>query len=98
MGVEYADPRSVIDQRAWGKHRVIGIIRVTKKGYEPPMKKRITGYGLLVTERCYALTRHGSGRCLNYPMANGRCRLHGGKSLAGTAHGRYKHGKYMRQK
>jgi hypothetical protein len=25
-------------------------------------------------------------------MKNGRCRLHGGKSLSGEAHGRYKHG------
>ena len=29
-------------------------------------------------------------------MKNGRCRLHGGKSLSGKQHGRYKHGRYTR--
>jgi hypothetical protein len=60
------------------------------------MKKHIKGYGLLETERCYAITRHGSGRCRNWPMANGRCRLHGGASLRGERSGRWKHGKYSK--
>jgi hypothetical protein len=30
-------------------------------------------------------------------MKNGRCRLHGGKSLRGKAHGRYKHGQWTKE-
>ena len=44
---------------------------------------------------CGAKTRTG-GRCKQPAMANGRCRLHGGKSLSGKQHGRYKHGRYTR--
>lgn len=40
---------------------------------------------------CGARTRSG-GICRQPAMKNGRCRLHGGKSLSGKAHGRYKHG------
>jgi len=40
---------------------------------------------------CGARTRSG-GVCRQPAMKNGRCRLHGGKSLSGMAHGRYKHG------
>lgn len=40
---------------------------------------------------CGARTRKGSA-CRMPAMKNGRCRLHGGKSLSGKAHGRYKHG------
>ena len=40
---------------------------------------------------CGARTRAG-GRCRQPAMKNGRCRLHGGKSKSGMAHGRYKHG------
>lgn len=40
---------------------------------------------------CGAKTRKG-GRCRQPAMKNGRCRLHGGKSLSGAAHGRYCHG------
>ena len=40
---------------------------------------------------CGARTRVG-GSCRQPAMKNGRCRLHGGKSLSGEAHGRYKHG------
>lgn len=40
---------------------------------------------------CGAKTRTG-GNCRQPAMKNGRCRLHGGKSLAGKAHGRYRHG------
>ena len=30
-------------------------------------------------------------------MRNGRCRMHGGCSLSGTAHGRYRHGLATRE-
>lgn len=42
-------------------------------------------------KECGARTRTG-GMCRQPAMKNGRCRLHGGKSKAGIAHGRYKHG------
>ena len=45
---------------------------------------------------CGAKTRKG-GRCRQPAMKNGRCRLHGGKSLSGIQHGRYKHGRYTRK-
>ena len=45
---------------------------------------------------CGAKTRAG-GRCKQPAMKNGRCRLHGGKSLSGRQHGRYKHGRYTRE-
>lgn len=45
---------------------------------------------------CGARTRSGTP-CKNRPMANGRCRLHGGMSLSGAAHGRYKHGRFTRE-
>ena len=45
---------------------------------------------------CGAKTRAG-GRCRQPAMKNGRCRLHGGKSLSGKQHGRYKHGRYTRE-
>ena len=45
---------------------------------------------------CGAKTRAG-GRCRQPAMKNGRCRLHGGKSLSGKQHGRYKHGHYTRE-
>ena len=45
---------------------------------------------------CGAKTRTG-GRCKQPAMKNGRCRLHGGKSLSGKQHGRYKHGRYTRE-
>lgn len=40
---------------------------------------------------CGAKTRVG-GCCRQPAMKNGRCRLHGGKSLSCKAHGRYLHG------
>lgn len=45
---------------------------------------------------CGAKTRQG-GQCKQPAMKNGRCRLHGGKSLSGTAHGRYVHGYYTKE-
>jgi len=50
---------------------------------------------LIPREFCGAKTRTG-GRCKQPAMANGRCRLHGGKSLSGKQHGRYKHGHFTR--
>jgi hypothetical protein len=44
---------------------------------------------------CCATTRSGE-RCQNYPMVNGRCRMHGGASPRGAAHPRWKHGKYSK--
>jgi hypothetical protein len=47
-------------------------------------------------KRCEARTRSG-GRCRNAPLQlSGRCRMHGGASLRGEAHPRYKHGKYSK--
>lgn len=44
---------------------------------------------------CGAKTRKGTP-CKNPPMANGRCRFHGGKSLGGIAHPNFKHGRYSK--
>ena len=44
---------------------------------------------------CEAKTRSGAP-CKNRPMENGRCRFHGGMSLSGPLHGRYKHGRYTK--
>ena len=44
---------------------------------------------------CGAKTRSGKP-CRTYPMANGRCRIHGGKSLKGIASPRFKTGKYSK--
>lgn len=46
---------------------------------------------------CNAKTRSGKP-CRNRPVdGRSRCRLHGGKSLQGKAHGRYKHGFYTKE-
>lgn len=48
--------------------------------------------------RCGARTRR-SGVCQSPAMANGRCRMHGGKSSGapcGKKHGRYKNGHYTK--
>ncbi len=45
---------------------------------------------------CGAKTRHGT-RCRQPAMRNGKCRLHGGKSLSGKAHGRYRHGLFTKE-
>lgn len=44
---------------------------------------------------CGAKTRAG-GLCQRAPTHNGRCHLHGGKSLAGAASPRFKHGRYSK--
>lgn len=46
----------------------------------------------MTKRECGAKTRSG-GRCKQAAMPNGRCRLHGGKSLAGIASPTYKHGR-----
>jgi len=42
--------------------------------------------------KCGATTRRGTS-CLQPAMGNGRCRMHGGKSLAGVAHPNFRHGR-----
>jgi len=44
---------------------------------------------------CGAKTRTG-GSCNQPAMKNGKCRLHGGKSLSGAEHGRYITGYYTK--
>ena len=52
-------------------------------------------------DRCNAKTRNGN-KCKAFPMKNGRCRMHGGKStgpktkegLARSRRANFKHGKY----
>jgi hypothetical protein len=49
------------------------------------------------TEICGARTRKGTP-CRRYDLyAGGRCRLHGGLSLSGKEHGRYRHGLFTRE-
>lgn len=50
---------------------------------------------LTVASRCYAQTRKGQA-CKSPAMPNGRCRMHGGMSLAGRNSPRYKHGRYTK--
>lgn len=44
-------------------------------------------------KRCGAKTRKDGHPCQRWAMPNGRCNLHGGKSLAGPASPRWQHGK-----
>lgn len=44
---------------------------------------------------CGAKTRGGEP-CKTVGMQNGRCRMHGGKSLSGMSHPKYKHGLYSK--
>lgn len=46
-------------------------------------------------QRCGAKTRSGEP-CKTWAMPNGRCRMHGGKSLSGVAHPNYRHGGYSK--
>lgn len=46
-------------------------------------------------KRCGAKTKSG-GTCQTWAMPNGRCRLHGGKSLSGIASATWKHGRYSK--
>ncbi len=45
--------------------------------------------------KCGAKTKNGKS-CKSYPMPNGRCRMHGGKSLAGIGSPNFKTGRYSR--
>jgi len=50
-------------------------------------------------KRCDAKTKtRNGGRCKNYPVLNGsgRCRMHGGKTLRGSASPVFKHGLYSK--
>ena len=47
------------------------------------------------TKRCGAKTRTGA-LCKALAMPNGRCRMHGGASLALLAHPNYRHGLYSK--
>lgn len=50
----------------------------------------------MTSKRCGAKTRSGS-TCQNWGMENGRCRLHGGKSIPpGADHHSFKHGMYSK--
>src|SRR5829696_4418902 len=44
---------------------------------------------------CGARKRNGQ-RCQGPPMANGRCRLHGGATPVGVAAARFRHGRYSK--
>lgn len=44
---------------------------------------------------CGAKTRSG-GTCHNAPLPNGRCRMHGGHAASGTAHYKFKTGRYSK--
>lgn len=47
--------------------------------------------------KCGAKKRNSGEPCQAPPMPNGRCRIHGGKSVAaGVGHHRFKHGKYSK--
>jgi hypothetical protein len=48
-----------------------------------------------ISTPCGAKTRSG-GSCRQPAMANGRCRMHGGKSLAGVASATFKDGRYSK--
>jgi len=62
--------------------------------YQPKMLFGTLHYA----DRCGAKTRNG-GKCQNMPrQLGGRCRMHGGNSLRGPEHPRYKEGKYSKYK
>lgn len=45
---------------------------------------------------CAARRSQGPGYCLRAPMANGRCPMHGGKSLKGAESSSFVHGRYSK--
>ncbi|MFC2064159.1 HGGxSTG domain-containing protein [Chloroflexota bacterium] len=49
----------------------------------------------MAKKTCGAKTKDGTP-CQNSPMKNGRCHLHGGKSLGGVDSPTYKHGRYSK--
>lgn len=46
--------------------------------------------------QCDAKSKQSGQRCKNPAMANGKCRLHGGKTPKGVASPHYKHGRYSK--
>lgn len=48
-----------------------------------------------MTKQCGAKTRSGAP-CKSPAMPNGRCRMHGGATPSGPAHGAFKHGRYSK--
>jgi hypothetical protein len=60
------------------------------------MNQRIRDYPMHRAKSCGAKTRAG-GKCRAPAMPNGRCRMHGGCSLAGAASPRFKHGLYTKE-
>jgi hypothetical protein len=57
--------------------------------------RKIENQKIMSKNICAAKTRKGTA-CLRSPMRNGRCNLHGGKSLFWMAHPNYKHGRYSK--
>jgi len=53
-------------------------------------------YPMHCSPRCGAKTRSGRA-CCSPAMRNGRCRMHGGRSLRGEASPNYRHGGYTRE-
>lgn len=46
--------------------------------------------------RCGAKLRRREGKCHGWAMPNGKCRMHGGKSLVGALSPAFKHGRFSR--
>lgn len=65
---------------------------------EPSRKPLTEDESCKEIKRCGAQLRKKPGQFCRKPPIKGkrRCKLHGGKSLAGIASGRYKHGRYSR--
>ena len=53
-------------------------------------------YPMHRAKKCGAKTRRGT-RCASPAMRNGRCRMHGGLSLAGAESPRFRHGWFTRE-
>ncbi len=90
-----------------GGRAVIGSVHTTggmMKGEHKPMHPAPDCWwqGLAIARRsprCGARTRSGDS-CRNPAMANGRCRMHGGKSSGaprGVGNGNFRHGGYTRE-
>ena len=47
-------------------------------------------------KRCQSWSPRKKRQCMGLDMGNGRCRVHGGKSLSGISHPNYKTGKYVK--
>lgn len=60
------------------------------------MKRDYPMHHLQSCRKCGARTRRGTP-CRSPAMKNGRCRIHGGLSLAGKESPRYRHGHYTRE-